>query len=135
MSPVQPSSLVLARPLHVGGHTDAAQAAINAFHADVVQQVASAVERDAVVVVGMSLNPFVGKATKALTGASVQHSFLCIGGYGSKWKERLAIKMWSGWPTFPQVFVQGKLLGGFKELDAALQSGELRRMIAAGRAA
>lgn len=135
MSPVQSPAAQLARPLHLGGHAAAAQAAIDAFHADVVQQVASAVDRDAVVVVGMSLNPFVGKATKALAGANIPYNFICIGGYGSKWKERLAIKMWSGWPTFPQVYVQGKLLGGFKELDTALQGGELRRLIDAGRPA
>ena len=135
MSTPPSTALVASRPVHAGGHAATAQAAIDAFHADVVQKVASAVERDPVVVVGMSTNPFVGKAVKALTGAGVAHTFLSFGGYTSKWKERLAIKMWSGWPTFPQVFVHGKLLGGFKELDAALQSGELRRMIDAGRAA
>jgi hypothetical protein len=38
----------------------------------------------------------------------VAHTYLEYGSYFSKWKERLAIKLWSGWPTFPQVFVDGR---------------------------
>jgi monothiol glutaredoxin len=32
------------------------------------------------------------------------------------WQERLAIKMWSGWSTYPQVFVKGILIGGASDL-------------------
>jgi glutaredoxin-related protein len=35
--------------------------------------------------------------------------------------------MWSGWPTFPQVFVDGVLIGGYKETVAALQVGTIPR--------
>lgn len=43
------------------------------------------------------------------------------------WKPRLAIKMLSGWPTFPQVFVDGVLIGGYKEAIAALQAGAMSK--------
>jgi glutaredoxin-related protein len=33
--------------------------------------------------------------------------------------------MWTGWPTFPMVFVKGKLIGGGSELKALLALGEL----------
>ena len=49
--------------------------------------------------------------------------------HDSKWKERLAIKMWSGWPTFPQVYVKGKLLGGHDTTAKAIEDGSLRRML------
>ena len=45
----------------------------------------------------------------------------------SEWKKRLAIKLWSGWPTFPQVFVRGTLIGGEELTKAALADGTLRQ--------
>ena len=38
--------------------------------------------------------------------------------------------MWSGWPTFPMVFVNGVLVGGASELQALVTSGELSTMLA-----
>lgn len=98
---------------------------ISSYHQDVVKEVSSAVAAHKVVVVGMALNPFVKKARQALSKAKIDFKYLEYGGYGSMWKPRLAIKLWSGWPTYPQVFVNGKLVGGFKELDAALKSGKI----------
>ena len=85
---------------------------LEGFHGDVVAEVAAAVEKHAVVVVGMAQNPFVKKVRKALTEAGVEFEYLEYGSYFSEWKKRLAIKLWSGWPTFPQVFVRGVLVGG-----------------------
>ena len=39
------------------------------------------------------------------------------------WHRRLALKMWTGWPTFPMVFVDQKLIGGSKDLRALLEKG------------
>jgi glutaredoxin-related protein len=96
---------------------------ISAYHQDVVSEVAKAIAGNRIVVVGMGSNPFVKKARHALTQAGVDFKYLGYGNYWSLWKPRLAIKLWSGWPTFPQVFVDGKLIGGFKETEAALQTG------------
>jgi glutaredoxin-related protein len=38
--------------------------------------------------------------------------------------------MWTGWPTFPMVFVKGALVGGANELRRLIDSGEFARMIA-----
>lgn len=104
-----------------------------AFHANVIQEVTNAVGRENVVVVGMATNPFVKKARRLLDAQGVAHTYLEYGGYTSMWKQRLAIKMWSGWPTFPQVFVQGKLIGGFKNLEKLVQENKLQPLIQAGR--
>jgi glutaredoxin 3 len=37
----------------------------------------------------------------------------------------------TGMMTFPQVLVGGRLLGGFKELTAAVESGRLEELLAA----
>jgi monothiol glutaredoxin len=99
------------------------------FHADVVSRVQEAVARDPVVVVGMAQNPFVKKARQALTEAGVTFTYLEFGSYLSAWKERLAIKMWSGWPTFPQVYVRGTLIGGNSETRAAIADGSLKQLL------
>ncbi len=104
---------------------------MSTFHADIVREVADAVAKDPVVVVGMAQNPHVKKARKALEAAGVAFTYLEYGSYFSQWKQRLAIKLWSGWPTFPQVFVRGTLLGGNDLTVAALSDGSLARRLAA----
>ena len=100
---------------------------ISGYHKDVVSEVAAAVSSNKIVVVGMVMNPFVKKARQALTAAGIDFKYLEYGTYWSMWKPRLAIKLWSGWPTYPQVFVEGKLIGGFKELDAAMKAGKIKK--------
>ena len=100
-------------------------------HSDVIGQVQTAVGRHAVVVVGMSGNPFVGKARKALTSAGVPFEYLEFGSYFSQWRRRNALKMWTGWPTFPMVFVRGVLVGGADDVARLIESGELKRLLSA----
>ncbi len=99
------------------------------FHGDVIAEVREAIEREPVVVVGMAGNPFVKKARKALEQAGINFRYLEYGSYLKGWKRRLAIKMWSGWPTFPQVFVRGTLIGGFSDTEQALADGSLRKLL------
>ncbi len=83
---------------------------------------------EAVARVGMAQNPLVKKARQALTGTlGATFTYLEFAATSSRWKERLAIKMWSGWPTFPQVFVRGALIGGAEETRAALADGSLKQ--------
>lgn len=100
------------------------------FHADVVREVSDAVSRHDVVVVGMAQNPHVKNVRKLLTDAGVQFTYLEYGSYFSQWPRRLSIKLWSGWPTFPQVFVRGTLIGGEDLTKAALADGSLRELLA-----
>ena len=103
-----------------------AESAMAAFHNKSVQEVQLAVEKDPVVIVGMSGNVFVTKARKALKQAGIEYTYLEYGSYVSQWKQRLAIKLWSGWPTFPQVFVRGVLIGGANDLIRGLQNGSVK---------
>lgn len=93
-----------------------AQKSMTTFHSDVVLAVQKAISENEWVIVGMAGNPFVRKAKAHLTNQGVAFSYIEYGSYFSQWKERLALKLWSGWPTFPQVFHQGIFIGGFDEL-------------------
>ena len=99
------------------------------LNADIVHNVQAAAASNPVLVVGMAQNPFCRRARKALAAASVAHQYLEYGSYLSQWRQRNALKMWSGWPTFPMVFVKGSLVGGFDELNKLLTSGELKRLL------
>ena len=96
---------------------------------DVVEEVRAALARHAVVVVGMRQNPFPKKARKALADAGVVHHYLEYGSYFSGWRRRNALKMWSGWPTLPMVFVKGMLVGGAADLARLIANGELQRLL------
>jgi len=96
------------------------------FHRDFVDEVAGAVETHAIVIVGMGQNPVVKKARRALDDAAIAYHYIGHGDYLSGYRRRLAIKMWSGYPTFPQVFVKGTLIGGCAELVAGLADGSVR---------
>lgn len=104
---------------------------IASHHRDLVEQVQATVARHACVVVGMAGNPFVARARKALDAAGVTHEYLEVGSYLSQWRRRNALKMWTGWPTFPMVFVRGTLIGGADNLRPLIDSGELQRLLTA----
>ncbi len=98
--------------------------------AAIVQEVQAAVRHHPVVVVGMAINPFPRKARRALDAAGVRYHYLSYGSYFGEWRRRNALKMWTGWPTFPMVFVKGSLIGGANELVELIASGELARLLA-----
>jgi len=99
---------------------------MESFHSEIVREVQDSVRREPVVVVGMAQNPHVRNVRRALDEAGVDYKYLEYGSYLGKWKERLAIKLWSGWPTFPQVFVRGTLIGGHELTKQALADGTLK---------
>lgn len=99
-------------------------------HADIVGEVQAAVAENQVVVVGMAQNPFPRKARKTLDALGTPYKYLEYGSYLGQWRRRNALKMWTGWPTFPMVFVKGVLVGGASELQRLIDSGEFSRMIA-----
>jgi monothiol glutaredoxin len=97
------------------------------YRSDIVKEVQMAAAVNAIVVVGMRMNPFPKKARKALDAAGLAYEYLEYGSYLGEWRRRLALKMWTGWPTFPMVFVKGVLVGGADELARLIASGELGR--------
>ena len=102
---------------------------VSGNNADIVREVQSATAANDVVVVGMAQNPFPKKACKLLDAAGIGCKYLEYGSYFSDWRRRNALKMWSGWPTFPMVFVKGVLVGGASDLERLIRSGELARML------
>ena len=97
---------------------------------DIVKEVMAAVKAHDVVVIGMGMNPFPKKARKLLDDAGQPYHYLEYGNYFNTWRRRNALKLWTGWPTFPMVFVKGVLVGGAKELKALIDNGELGRLLA-----
>lgn len=98
---------------------------------DIVQTVQAAVASHPVLVVGMAGNPLCRRARKVLDAAKVPYQYLEYGSYLSQWRMRNALKMWTGWPTFPMVFVKGSLVGGASDLIQLMKSGELDRLLVA----
>lgn len=97
-----------------------AQHSIETFHNQIISEVEAAITANSYVVVGMRQNPVVKSALKALNEKNITYKYIEYGSYFSKWKQRLSLKLWSGWPTFPMVFVDGKLIGGGAELKKHL---------------
>jgi len=99
---------------------------IASYGSDIVQEVQAAVEANDIVVVGMRMNPFPRKARKLLDAAGIPYKYLEYGSYLSQYRRRLPLKLWTGWPTFPMVFVKGVLIGGADDLAKLIASGELK---------
>ncbi len=111
----------------------AVRGAVAASHRDIVEEVQASIADNRVVIIGMATNPMVSGARKLLDKLSVSFRYLEYGNYLSQWRRRNALKMWSGWPTFPIIFVDGMLIGGFQDLKALADSGELMKLLNAER--
>jgi glutaredoxin-related protein len=98
-------------------------------HHDIIEEVEAAIAAHDVVVVGMKQNPHPRRARKALTAKGIKFHYLEYGSYLNTWRRRTALKMWTGWPTFPMVFVRGVLIGGADNLEKQLESGELQKQL------
>lgn len=102
---------------------------ISAHQSDLVREVEDAISSNAIVIVGMKGNPFPRKARKLLDAIGVPYKYLEYGSYLSEWRRRNALKMWTGWPTLPMVFVKGMLVGGASDLQVLIASGDLQAML------
>ena len=96
---------------------------------DIVKEVETAIAAHPVVVVGMAQNPAPKKARRELDEAGIAYHYLEYGSYFNTWRRRNALKMWSGWPTFPMVFVNGVLVGGADDVARLMASGELQKLL------
>jgi len=100
---------------------------VASYRSDMVKEVQAVVAANEIVVVGMRMNPFPKKARKALDAAGLAYKYLEYGSYLSEYRRRLVLKMWTGWPTFPMVFVKGVLVGGADDVAKLIENGELGR--------
>ena len=99
-------------------------------HRDIVEEVQAAIAEYDVVVVGMRQNLYPKRARALLDSRGIPYKYLEYGSYLNTWRRRAALKMWTGWPTFPMIFIKGILIGGAAELKALDHNGELQKMLA-----
>ena len=123
-----PTPKIATRPTHRLLLPDIADT-VNRYHTPILDEVIHHVAQDDIVVIGMAWNPSVRKANALIASKGYTHTYLEYGSYISHWKERLSIKMWSGWPTFPQIFVKGILIGGYDDLSALLTKGAFQPLL------
>ena len=93
------------------------------YHNDIVKEVEQAIQKNRIVVVGMRWNDAVWQARKNLKKADLDFTYIEYGSYTSMWRQRLALKIWTGWPTFPMIFVDQQLIGGNSDLKKLLADG------------
>ena len=74
---------------------------IAGYKADILHEVQAALVVSPVVVVGMRQNPFPKKACKLLDAKGIKYQYLEYGSYFSNWRDRLALKMWTGSESGP----------------------------------
>jgi glutaredoxin-related protein len=103
----------------------AIQAVIANHQREVVEDVQAAIADHRVVVVGMRQNPVCKAVQKRLTAANIHYHLMEYGSYFSQWRKRNALKLWTGWPTFPMVFVDGVLVGGDSDVKNLIEAGQL----------
>ena len=103
--------------------------AISASQRDIVEEVSKAVDQHDIVVVGMAQNPSPKKARKLLDDAGLVYTYLEYGSYFNTWRRRNALKLWTGWPTFPMIFIRRQFIGGADDLEKLLASGELKTLL------
>jgi monothiol glutaredoxin len=122
------------RPLLPDDRVDPAiRDVIASNHRGIIDEVEAAIASNDVVVVGMRQNPHPRRARKVLAAAGVAFKYLEYGSYFNTWRRRTALKIWTGWPTFPMIFVKGVLIGGADDVQKLLDSGDLARRL--GKAA
>ena len=100
---------------------------IASYRTDLIREVQAAIAANAIVVVGMRQNPAPKRARRALDAAGLKYAYLEYGSYFSEWRRRLGLKLWTGWPTFPMIWVKGIFVGGADDLVRLLEKGELSR--------
>lgn len=105
------------------------RSSIGGGQSETITEVKELMASNSVAVVGMRQNPVCKRVRKNLDRANIGYSYLEYGSYFKEWSRRLELKMWSGWPTFPMIFVNGQLVGGNQEVEALLASGELKKML------
>lgn len=70
---------------------------------------------------------FSARASEALKACG---AFKAVNVFDDEEVYRQGVKLFSDWPTIPQLFVQGEFIGGSDIILDLFQSGELQKMVA-----
>jgi monothiol glutaredoxin len=73
---------------------------------------------------------FSAAAVRALSGAGASFEHVNI---FEDPEVRDALKQYSNWPTYPQLYVNGELIGGSDIIVEMYKSGELQKLVAAAK--
>ncbi len=71
---------------------------------------------------------FSGQTVRALEASNAKYHFINI---LEEPELREALKIYSNWPTYPQLYVSGELVGGCDIVMSLYQQGELVKLLAA----
>jgi monothiol glutaredoxin len=102
---------------------------VSDYKREIVEEVQRAARDNPVLVVGMAQNPWPRRVRKLLDEAKIPYTYLEYGSYLSEWRRRSALKMWTGWPTFPMVFIKGTFVGGYEDMSKLIASGEYEHLL------
>lgn len=69
---------------------------------------------------------FSGQAVQALNAVGQPYSYVNV---FDDPEIREGLKLYSGWPTFPQLYVKGELIGGSDIVIEMYRSGELKTLL------
>ena len=122
-APHMPRSVLAEDAIH-----DTVRERVANWNREIVDEVSAAIEANPIVVVGMRQNPHPKKARKLLDAVGIPYAYLEYGSYFGDWRRRSALKMWTGWPTFPMIFIEGQLIGGASDLEAMINAGALKHL-------
>ena len=112
----------------------AIQSVVSNNNSDIVTEVQEAIANNKVVVIGMGQNPEPKKARKMLKKLGIEHAYLEYGNYFNTWYRRNALKMWTGWSTFPMIFINGMLIGGTEDMQRLIDEDEFLDLLQASQA-
>lgn len=70
---------------------------------------------------------FSARAAEAIKACGVE--FKAVNVFDDEEVYRQGVKLYSNWPTIPQLYVNGELLGGSDIVVELYQSGELEKML------
>lgn len=70
---------------------------------------------------------FSGRAVQILEHCGIEYAYVNI---FEEPEIREQLKVFSQWPTFPQLFVRGELIGGSDIMMELFESGELQKLLA-----
>ena len=101
---------------------EAIQPQVLGYHVDIIAEVKGAIAVNKIVIVGMRGNDAVWQVRKLLQKAGQEFHSIEYGSYTLSWRKRQALKIWTGWPTFLMVLVNGTLVGGGSDLKALIKS-------------